>query len=159
MVNSFSHIWIYSEVWWFFFGFFWGCWGGRLWNNIRSTVGMRGTVQVGCTGWEIPCPVITAEVIEVSKWNGKENAFNLVPNTCIPHMPASQMVTDWYGWEICFVLSTGKEWFLLLLHSHYAWTMYSFQKTCIQVSLQVIEWLLHQGKISESQTTKCNLGE
>lgn len=100
---------------------------------------MRGTMQVGGTGWEIPYPVITAEVIEVSKWNGKENAFNLVPNACIPHMSASQMATDLYGWEICFVFPIGKEWFLLLLHSHYAWTMHSFQKTCIQVSLQVIE--------------------
>lgn len=55
---------------------------------------MRGMLQIGCPGWEIPYPVITAEVIEVSKWNGKENAFNLVPNAYISLMPTSHIGTD-----------------------------------------------------------------
>lgn len=45
-------------------------------------------------GWEIPYPMIPAEVIEVSKWNGKENVLNLVPNACIPHRPTSSIGKD-----------------------------------------------------------------
>lgn len=59
-----------------------------------SIVGMRGMLQVGCSGWEIPYPVTTAEVIDVSKWKGKKNAFNLVANTYILCMPTSQIGTD-----------------------------------------------------------------
>lgn len=61
---------------------------------MGTSAGMRGTLQIGCPGWDIPYPVITAEVIEVSKWNGKENAFNLVPNACIPLLPTSHIGTD-----------------------------------------------------------------
>lgn len=96
-----------------------------------NTVRMRGTQEVGCTGWEIPFPVITAEVTEVSKWNGKENTFNLIPNACIPHMPTLRLVqTDTAGKFVSFFpLPIGsKECSLLLLLFHYLCTIYSFQK-------------------------------